>query len=186
MVSRRTDIDDSDVQYMYEVEGMTQQDIADFCGVCQMTICCRLHPEKQKEYNKQWREKNPEKHRENNKQWRKENPEYEKERQKRWQEENPEYAKEYIKQWWQTEKGKEWMRKHNADRRDLGSIELNKPFDDSEGHHIDETYIIHIPKELHKSIWHNVRTDEGMSDINEIAFHYISEETFDKLEMGEI
>ena len=74
----------------------------------------------------------------------------------------------------------------NANRRDLGSIEINTPFPGSVGHHIDTEHIIHIPKEIHQSIYHNVRTGQGMEDINAIAFGYITEEMFDKLMMGEI
>ena len=111
----------------------------------------------------------PEKNRERSKKYRAEHPEYD----KQWRLEHP-------------DKVKKRYRKVNANRRDLGSIELNISFPGSEGHHIDETYIIHIPKEIHRSIWHNVRTGEGMEDINTIAFRYITEEVFDKLIAGEI
>lgn len=223
MASRRTDIDDCDIQYMHEVEGMTQQELADYYGCCRVTIQHRLHPEKTKETSKQYRLEHPEKVKEVSKQWRLENPEYAKEYYKdnteeimeraikwqmehpesrkeisnKWRLENPEYYKEWLQtdngklylqthKWWQTYAGKAYARKRKAMRRNLGSIELNNPFPDSEGHHIDETYIIHIPKDLHHSIRHNVFTGEGMEDINTIAFQYITEETFDKLMMGEI
>lgn len=167
MSSRIESIDDSDVRYMYETKGMTQQDIADYYGVTQGCIRDRLHPDKKKEHNKKWQRENPGYKKEYNKQFRLENPEYD-------------------RKWWQTEKGKSNTRKQNANRRDLGSIELNEPFVDSEFHHIDEEHGIHIPKELHQSIRHNVRTGQGMEDINAIAFGYITEEMFDKLIAGEI
>ena len=182
MVSRRTDIDDSDVQYMYEVEGMTQQDIADYYSVTQSTICSRLHPEKKKECSKKWNREHPEIIKEARRKWQREHPEKVKEYNKKLRLENPEYGKT----WWQSDKGKETARRRSAERRNLCSIELNKPFPNSEGHHIDETYIIHIPKELHHSIFHVLKTGQGMEDINEIAFRYIDEETFDKLIAGEI
>ena len=153
MSAKREDINDTDVWYMYEVDGMTQQEIADYYGVGRTTIRYRLHPEKQKESSKQRRL------------------------------EHPEYGNEWMQN---TDKGKAYVIRRHAERRNLGSIELNKPFPNSEGHHIDETYIIHIPKELHRSIPHNLKTGEGMSDINEIAFQYITEDTFDKLIAGEI
>lgn len=43
---------------------------------------------------------------------------------------------------------------------------LNKYFEGSDGHHIDKTHIIFIPKELHNSIAHNVWTGKGMDKIN--------------------
>ena len=185
MSSKRTDIDDIDVWFMREVEGMTLEDIADYYGVTHTTIYYRLHPEKRKEHNertKKWILDNPEKAKEYKKQWILDNPEKAKENAKQWRLEHPEYSKE----WRQTPDGKAYMRKQNASRRNLDSIELNKPFPGSEGHHIDETYIIHIPKELHRSIWHNLKTGQGMEEINEIAFGYITEEVFDKLLAGEI
>lgn len=198
----RPDIDNEEVRFMYEVEGMTRQAIADYYGVCQMTICNRLNPDNKKERNersKQWYIENSEyskeyckeyyqEHseeiKEYKKQWRLEHPEEKKERNKQWRLEHPGYDKD-----WRVvnpDKAQEKDRKMNAKRRDLGSIELNNPFDDSEGHHIDENYIIHIPKELHRSIYHNLKTGEGMEEINEVAFRYITEEVFDKLIAGEM
>ena len=40
------------------------------------------------------------------------------------------------------------------------SIQLNKRFKDSEGHHITPSMIIFIPKELHKYIKHNIKKME--------------------------
>ncbi len=179
---------------MYEVDGMLLREIADYYKVSIKTIYCRLHPEKRKiykdkfnreypEYAKEWRLKNPEYDREwqlahpgykkeYNNQWLGEHPGYASSYFKQWRLEHPEYGTEYIKQWRQTPKGKAYRRKENANRRNLGSVELNKSFSGSEGHHIDETHIIHIPKELHKSIRHNVHTGQGMEAINEIAFRY--------------
>ena len=184
MTSRRTDIDDSDVHFMYEVEGMSQQKIADYYGVCQMTIFNRLNPENMKEHNDKYHTEHRENDRETSKQYRLEHPEYSKEH----YQDHIEETKEYNKQWRQEnpDKAQERDRKVNDIRRDLCSIELNKPFPDSEGHHIDTEHIIHIPKELHQSIRHNVRTGEGMVAINAISFQYITEETFDNLIGGDI
>ena len=109
-----------------------------------------------------------------------------KEYNKEYYDNNKELILEQKKEYWQTENGKVNMRKHTASRRNLGSIELNIPFPNSDGHHIDEVHIINMPKELHRSIYHNLKTGEGMEAINTIAFGYITEETFDKLLAGEI
>ena len=189
MVSIRNDIDDEEVRFMHESEGWSYQKIADYYGVSRGCIYWRLNPDKKKEANKEWMKEHPEyknqwyiEHPEYNKEWRIEHPEYDKER----YDNNKESMLEQVKEYQQTENGKATIRRHNAKRRELGSIELNKPFDNSEGHHIDETYIIHIPKELHRSIYNNVYSGEGMEAINTIAFGYITEEVFDKLLMGEI
>lgn len=171
MAPRRYDIDDFNVHFMYYEEGMTQQEIANYYGVCTATISNRLHPEKKKESNKQWILKNSE---------------YKKEFMKEYRLEHLDYDKEYLKEWWQSENGKLLARRKYDDRKGLGAIELNKPFPGSEGHHIDETYIIHIPKDLHRSVYHNVRTGQGVEEINTIAFQYITEEMFDNLIAGEI
>ncbi|GAH19464.1 unnamed protein product [marine sediment metagenome] len=201
---RRPDVDNEEVRVMHEVEGMSQRAIAKYYGVGHTTIYYRLHPEKLKEenkrkqlehpeYTKQYRVANQEKIQECNKQWRLEHPKYSKEYNKKRRLEYPEFDKEYwqsdngkacAKRYRQSDKGKALTRRINASRRKLGSIELNKPFDGSAFHHIDEEHGIHIPKELHRSIWHNRKTGEGMEEINEIAFGYITEDTFDRLMMG--
>lgn len=216
MTVRIESLDDFDVRWKYEQEGWTQREIANYYGVSQMTIYFRLHLEKQKEHSEKYREKHREEakeasrifrleHPEYDKEWHLEHPEYSKdyydknktailEQKKQRNLEHPEFKKqwrlehpEWFKDWRRyTEKGRASVIKNNANRRQLGSIELNKPFPGSEGHHIDEEHIIYIPKELHKSIWHNVKTGKGMEEINAIAFQYITEEMFDNLIAGEI
>ena len=63
-------------------------------------------------------------------------------------------------------------RKTRAKRRTLGYIELNDSFVGSEGHHIDEEFVIHIPKEIHRSVTHNVHTGKGMEEINDMAIDF--------------
>jgi len=58
-------------------------------------------------------------------------------------------------------------------RRNLGYKPLNKLFDNSESHHIDENYVIHIPKELHRRIRHNLKTGKNMDKINALAFKFL-------------
>jgi len=158
--------------------------------------------EKQKEYQKQWRQRNKEKVREINKHWRKEHLEKVREIDKNWQQRNPEKVREISKHWkqrnsekvqeynkkWQQENKEyyiQWQQEHpdrvreiakksNAKRhRNLGFIPLNKSFEGSEAHHIDRNYIIYIPKEIHRSIWHSVLKNKNMDEINAVAFNYL-------------
>jgi hypothetical protein len=56
-----------------------------------------------------------------------------------------------------------------AKRRDFGYVRLNSWFPDCEGHHIDKEHVVYLPKELHRSIWHNLRTGKNMEQINALA-----------------
>jgi len=78
---------------------------------------------------------------------------------------------------------KETVRKHNASEgrrrrrtfraREMGYTCLNTPFVGSEGHHIDQQYVIYIPKDLHKSIVHNHQDSSTMELINYYAIEYL-------------
>ena len=92
---------------------------------------------------------------------------------KQWRLEHQDEDRERHRKYWQTDNGKAYIKKHNDDRRNLGSIEINKPFPGSERHHTDEYHIIHIPDELHHSIPHNVFTGQGMEDINKVAMDFL-------------
>ena len=72
----------------------------------------------------------------------------------------------------QTPAGKRNHKKNHAKRRSLDCIELNEPFEGSEGHHIDKEFVLHIPADLHHSIAHNVFTGYHMEEINELAINY--------------
>jgi len=67
----------------------------------------------------------------------------------------------------------EIFRKHQAKRRVLGYVPLNRPFDGCEGHHIDKEQVIYIPKELHQSVRHNMWTGVNMDVINAHAIAYL-------------
>ncbi len=72
-----------------------------------------------------------------------------------------------------TDKHKEGIRKSLAKRRrEFNYIPLNKPFKDSEGHHIDKYYVLYIPKKLHREIYHNMYTGYNMDLINDLAFEW--------------
>jgi len=61
----------------------------------------------------------------------------------------------------------------NNKRRNLGHLFINEPFEDSEGHHIDSDNILYIPKDLHRSICHNLTTGYNMELINLKAMEWI-------------
>jgi hypothetical protein len=50
---------------------------------------------------------------------------------------------------------------------------LNERFKGSEGHHINYDTVIFIPKELHNHLYHNMRTNQGIYEINKLAFQYL-------------
>ena len=84
----------------------------------------------------------------------------------------------HEKQWREQNKDRwhEIAKKHNSKRkRGLGFVPLNKPFEGSEAHHICLTFVIYIPREMHKSIYHNVWTGKNMDKINALAFDYLLE-----------
>lgn len=64
-------------------------------------------------------------------------------------------------------------RRHKARRRKLGYIPLNSYFEDCEGHHITHNFVIYIPKATHKSVWHNLNTDQGMEAMNTLAVDFL-------------
>lgn len=76
-------------------------------------------------------------------------------------------APEICRRWRRNHPGK--TREANAKRRELGYVALNAPFFGSEGHHIDWERVVYIPKELHRSISHDVRTGRNMEKINTLV-----------------
>lgn len=82
----------------------------------------------------------------------------EREFKRNWRENNNNLIIKYTKKYNSTEKGKITLkksrRKSKAKRRNLNCIELfSNPFDESEEidwHHINDTYVVAIPKDLHR------------------------------------
>ena len=66
-----------------------------------------------------------------------------------------------------------WIRKANAKRRTFGFVPLNEPFAGSEAHHVDPEQAIYVPKELHRSIYHNQHTGQGMAQMNAIVYNFL-------------
>jgi len=110
---------------------------------------------------------------------------------------HPNYKRKYMKKYRKTKKGKETCKKINlkykqskkgkiayrkgyrksqAKRcRNLGYNPINKPFENSEGHHINKNDVIYIPKELHRFIRHNLFSDKNMIEINSLAFTWLND-----------
>jgi len=75
--------------------------------------------------------------------------------------------------WWKSSSGKEFCKKHNAVRREMGFIPLNDcSIDGWVGHHLDLDYVIFIPEELHTSTYHSVTKDINMNIINDKVYEW--------------
>lgn len=61
----------------------------------------------------------------------------------------------------------------NAKRRGLGHILLNTSFKGGNYHHITHNFVIYMPKVLHRSVWHNINTCQGMESINTLALDFL-------------
>lgn len=73
---------------------------------------------------------------------------------------------------WKGGKRLMWRREH-AKRKQFGYISLNNcELDNWEGHHINKEYVIFIPEELHKSIWHSITKDINMNLINDKVYEW--------------
>jgi hypothetical protein len=66
--------------------------------------------------------------------------------------------------------------KHNAKCRGLGFHPLNSWFDGCVQHHIDHSDVIFIAKVMHDSVRHNLKTGEGMAEINALAGAFFTED----------
>lgn len=54
----------------------------------------------------------------------------------------------------------------------LGFEPINEWFEGSEAHHIDHDLVIFISKEIHRSMYHNLKTGQNMKQINNLAFEF--------------
>ena len=59
---------------------------------------------------------------------------------------------------------------------ELQCIKLNKKFNNSDFHHITKSIGVYIPTELHRHIWHDLKTGLRMGEINLLALQYINGE----------
>lgn len=67
-------------------------------------------------------------------------------------------------------------KKDNAKRRALGFTPLNGWFLGCEGHHVDGEQVIHLPKLLHRSVFHRQTDGRGMAQINALAYNFLSKQ----------
>lgn len=162
MAEKRTDINTNEMKRLYYEEHWTQQELADYYGVYQTTIRSRLKPDEWKKKIKAYRE--TEKAKTYIKAYRKKYIQSDK---------GKAIRKSYQKHWCQSDNGKKSYKRSRAIRRNLGFVELNDWFEGSEAHHIDKEFVLYIPKEIHRSIWHNVWTGQGMDEINNLAIKYV-------------
>jgi len=69
--------------------------------------------------------------------------------------------------------------RQTAVRKQFGFIPLNSCDQDGwVGHHIDFNYVIFIPEELHKSVWHSVIKNINMNLINDKVYEWFMEYYF--------
>jgi len=162
----------------------------------------KKHPEKVKEYMKRWQAKNKEKIKEYQKKWRVEHSEYvkkwwiehpEKRKQysKKWRIRHLRERNEYMKRWWaehpekRNQQKRKWRKEHPEKTKEIARLELarrkrdyptniilNEYFEGSHLHHLTPWVAIYIPDEMHKSIWHNLRTGKNMYEINRKALDF--------------
>ena len=105
--------------------------------------------------------------------WRKAHPKQAAANEKAWHDVHPKQKGKANQKYRKSEKGKAARKKDEAKRRALGYMELNNHFPNSDGHHIDKIFVIHIPTEMHQSIRHNVFTGRNMEKINLLALDFI-------------
>lgn len=150
-------------------------------------VWIKNHPEKRAEIDKRYRETHKEEVKERAKRWEKLHPDKRKKYTKRWQELHPDKVKKIMQDWrinnpdkyklsyqrWKKEHPEEVKRNNLLRQKGLDFIELNQKQEGYEAHHIDKKYVIWIPKEIHRSIYHSQTTGKGMDEINALAFNYI-------------
>lgn len=95
---------------------------------------------------------------------------------------NKDIRKQKVKQYQKTENGKLIQLKSHAKRRKYSFNPLNKYFKNSNAHHINDTYIIFIPKELHVQYYgHRLDRPESMVQINIEAFKFMNPNVYTHL-----
>jgi len=69
---------------------------------------------------------------------------------KRYHEKNKEKNNERRRRYYNTRNGKKNIQRTNTMRdRKLGFIPINEPFENSHAHHLDNKYVMYIPKDIH-------------------------------------
>lgn len=144
--------------------------------------------------NKEYKKTHKEEISEYNKKWKKENPRIE--YLKNWKETHKERLYNYWKKWYSNHK-LEWNKylrnwgKRNRDKtvlynrkaydrrkRELGFNLIWGPkimIEPMEYHHLNKIDVVQIPERIHSSIYHSLKDNVGMEEINNLAFNYIKE-----------
>lgn len=145
---------------------------------------------KTREYNRAYYLRNKEKAKQCSRDWYRDNREHHAELGKKWRADNKERraatgAKRYLANRDRLlELNKIWIashpenvarsnKKHQANRRGMGFQPLNEWFEGSEGHHVNNDQVIYMPGDVHQGVRHNLKTGEGMAEINALAFQYL-------------
>ncbi len=147
--------------------------------------CSPCSPLVKAERKSRWRKDNPEKAKVERDTWRAKNPEKVKAGNAAWREKHPESVKTcnrnskmkraaYYKVYQPAHP--EQARKQHYKRRGMGFVPLNAFFLDSEAHHVDSQFVIYLPKDLHKSVRHCLKTGKNMEKINALAGAYLMED----------
>lgn len=125
-----------------------------------------------REWSKKYYQENKEQIKELQKKYRQENKEEKRAYDKKYYQENKELKKENARKHYQEHK-EYYKRYFDMRYRELGFNPLNEPFEGAHGHHINKIDVIYMPKELHRSVYHNVFTGQGMDAINKKALAYL-------------
>ena len=133
--------------------------------------------DKANESRRNWVKRNPEKRKAILQKWNENNSDANKERLRKHHLANAEAIRLRTNEWKKQnpERRKEQLRKQRCARRGLGHNPLNSYFKGADEHHLrygnsqedkDNNMTIYVPRELHKSIYHNGNTGQGMREIN--------------------
>lgn len=108
------------------------------------------------------------------------NLEHKKQMDKKYRRNNADKIRMRNRRYDSTEAGRIVKIKSGNKRRRLGCNPINKHFKGSHYHHlmrsvngtIDTDIGIYIPEKLHRSVWHNGNTGQGMEEINKLAIEW--------------
>ncbi len=125
-----------------------------------------------------YRKKHPSRSKESQKIYRQNHPERAKEQSSRWRLAHPEEFKVLQRKWWERnhDKALQYWKIHYARRRGLRysvKIFLNSWFVGSVLHHVSEGVGAYIPRKMHESVKHNLRTGLGMEEINQLTTEWL-------------
>lgn len=123
--------------------------------------------------------RNKEKRTQQVKEWRADNKERKAATDAKWYLANRDRLLEYDKIWKAAhpENVARLNKKNQAKRKGMGFKPLNEPFEGSHAHHVNNDQVIYIPGDIHRGVHHNLRTGQGMAEMNALAFQYLFEHT---------